>query len=213
MAQNLRRRRRHPGTRRISGQRHRRKDRGRQVCQGEQDPFFGLCLGMQLAVVEIGRHLAGCDGAHSTEFDENTAYPVIYLIEEWTDRENRVQKRDKYSDLGGHHEAGRISLRAETGQPCPQSLWTGPDLSSATDTDMNSTCSSGTARRLRLQVTGISPDGPLSRSSSSRTTHGFWPASFILSSNQSPSTPTLFSGILSGRPLRTGKSRTDMGKK
>ena len=51
-------------------------------------PYFGLCLGMQLAVVEITRHLAGCAGAHTCEIDENTPYPVIYLIEEWVDRDN-----------------------------------------------------------------------------------------------------------------------------
>jgi CTP synthase len=69
-------------------------------------PFFGLCLGMQLAVVEIGRDVAGCAGAHSTEFDETTEHPVIYLIKEWVDREKRVQKRDKYSDMGGTMRLG-----------------------------------------------------------------------------------------------------------
>lgn len=69
-------------------------------------PFLGLCLGMQLAVVEIGRHLADCEAANSCEFDENTPYPVIYLIETWVDRNNELQKRDKYSDLGGTMRLG-----------------------------------------------------------------------------------------------------------
>lgn len=69
-------------------------------------PFFGLCLGMQLAVVEIGRHLANCKGANSCEFDEKTPYPLIYLIEEFTDRENQVQRRDQYSDKGGTMRLG-----------------------------------------------------------------------------------------------------------
>jgi CTP synthase len=69
-------------------------------------PFFGLCLGMQLAVVEIGRHLAGCKDANSCEFNEKTPHPLIYLIEEFVDRENQVQTRDQYSDKGGTMRLG-----------------------------------------------------------------------------------------------------------
>jgi len=69
-------------------------------------PFFGLCLGMQLAVVEIGRHLAGCKDANSCEFNEKTPYPLIYLIEEFVDRDNQVQTRDQYSDKGGTMRLG-----------------------------------------------------------------------------------------------------------
>lgn len=78
-------------------------------------PFLGLCLGMQLAVVEISRHLAGLQGAHSTEFNEDTAYPVIYLIEEWVDRENVVQKRDKNSAKGGTMRLGSYTCRLKQG--------------------------------------------------------------------------------------------------
>ncbi len=69
-------------------------------------PFLGLCLGMQLAVVEIGRHLAGCKNANSCEFNEKTPHPLIYLIEEFVDRENQVQTRDQYSDKGGTMRLG-----------------------------------------------------------------------------------------------------------
>jgi len=69
-------------------------------------PFFGLCLGMQLAVIEIARDLAGLEGAHSTEFSEDTPYPVIYLIEEWVDRNNAIQRRDRLSDKGGTMRLG-----------------------------------------------------------------------------------------------------------
>ena len=69
-------------------------------------PYFGLCLGMQLAVVEIGRHLAGCKDANSCEFNEKTPFPLIYLIEEFVDRENQVQTRDQYSDKGGTMRLG-----------------------------------------------------------------------------------------------------------
>ncbi len=78
-------------------------------------PFFGLCLGMQLAVVEIGRHLAGCKDANSCEFNEKTPHPVIYLIEEWVDRENQVQVRDKYSDKGGTMRLGAYPCRLKPG--------------------------------------------------------------------------------------------------
>ncbi len=65
-------------------------------------PYFGICLGMQLAVVEFARNIAGMKGAHSTEFDRETRYPVIYLMKEWYDyRTKKVQVRDETSDMGG----------------------------------------------------------------------------------------------------------------
>jgi CTP synthase len=65
-------------------------------------PYFGICLGMQLAVVEFARNIAGMKGAHSTEFDKNTPYPVIYLMKEWFDyRTKKIQVRDEHSDMGG----------------------------------------------------------------------------------------------------------------
>ncbi len=65
-------------------------------------PFFGICLGMQLAVVEFAREMLDLPKANSTELDENTPDPVIYLIKEWFDyRNNKMQVRDEESDLGG----------------------------------------------------------------------------------------------------------------
>ncbi len=65
-------------------------------------PFFGICLGMQLAVVEYARNVAGMSDANSTELDPNTEHPVIYLIKEWFDyRTNKTQTRDETSDMGG----------------------------------------------------------------------------------------------------------------
>jgi CTP synthase len=69
-------------------------------------PFLGICLGMQLAVVEFARHVAGMNGAHSSEFDPNTAYPVVALITEWQDASGRLEKRDENSDLGGTMRLG-----------------------------------------------------------------------------------------------------------
>ncbi|MCX9156095.1 CTP synthase [Niveibacterium sp. 24ML] len=69
-------------------------------------PYLGICLGMQLAVVEFARHVAGMGGAHSTEFDKNSAFPVIGLISEWQDRTGKIEKRDENSDLGGTMRLG-----------------------------------------------------------------------------------------------------------
>jgi CTP synthase len=69
-------------------------------------PYLGICLGMQLAVVEFARDVAGLAGAHSTEFDPQTPYPVVGLITEWLDRGGRVERRDESSDLGGTMRLG-----------------------------------------------------------------------------------------------------------
>ena len=69
-------------------------------------PYLGICLGMQLAVVEYARHAADMPGAHSTEFDEKTPFPVIALITEWQDASGKLEKRDESSDLGGTMRLG-----------------------------------------------------------------------------------------------------------
>ncbi len=70
-------------------------------------PFFGICLGMQCAVIEFARHVLNYAKANSEEFDEATPYPVIYLIKEWFDiRKQSLQVRDKESDKGGTMRLG-----------------------------------------------------------------------------------------------------------
>ncbi|MDP2826086.1 MAG: CTP synthase [Sulfuritalea sp.] len=69
-------------------------------------PYLGICLGMQLAVIEYARDVAGLAGAHSTEFDPETPHPVIALITEWLDREGKIETRDANSDLGGTMRLG-----------------------------------------------------------------------------------------------------------
>jgi CTP synthase len=69
-------------------------------------PYLGICLGMQLAVIEFARHVAGLGGANSTEFDPSAPHPVVALITEWQDREGRIEKRDTSSDLGGTMRKG-----------------------------------------------------------------------------------------------------------
>jgi CTP synthase len=69
-------------------------------------PYLGICLGMQLAVIEFARHVCGLADANSTEFDPATPYPVVGLITEWLDREGRVERRDESSELGGTMRLG-----------------------------------------------------------------------------------------------------------
>ncbi|MCK5543676.1 MAG: CTP synthase, partial [Desulfobulbaceae bacterium] len=70
-------------------------------------PFLGICLGMQLAVIEFAKNVAGLDKAASEEFDENTTQPVIYLMREWYDyRTGELQIRDEKSEKGGSMRLG-----------------------------------------------------------------------------------------------------------
>jgi CTP synthase len=69
-------------------------------------PYLGICLGMQLAIIEYSRHVLALKGANSTEFDRATNHPVIALITEWQDLERGQQVRDEKSDLGGSMRLG-----------------------------------------------------------------------------------------------------------
>jgi CTP synthase len=69
-------------------------------------PYLGICLGMQLAVIEFARNVVGLNGAHSTEFEPESPHPVIALITEWQERDGRVEHRNATSDLGGTMRLG-----------------------------------------------------------------------------------------------------------
>jgi len=69
-------------------------------------PYLGICLGMQVAVIEFARNVAGLDAAHSTEFKADAGDPVIALITEWRDQDGSVQSRDDSADLGGSMRLG-----------------------------------------------------------------------------------------------------------
>jgi len=77
-----------------------------QYAREQRIPYLGICLGMQLAVIEFARHKAGLEGANSTEFDPATPHPVIALITEWKSSDGRVERRDEHSDLGGTMRLG-----------------------------------------------------------------------------------------------------------
>ena len=69
-------------------------------------PYLGICLGLQIAVIEYARNVVGLKGANSTEFNKETKYPVIGLISEWMDSGGKIEKRDENSDLGGTMRLG-----------------------------------------------------------------------------------------------------------
>jgi CTP synthase len=79
-------------------------------------PYLGICLGMQVALIEYARNMAGLKQATSTEFDLNTEQPVVALISEWQDHDGRVQQRHTGSDLGGTMRLGAqtCSVKPET---------------------------------------------------------------------------------------------------
>ncbi|MBI5590235.1 MAG: CTP synthase [Deltaproteobacteria bacterium] len=79
-------------------------------------PYFGICLGMQIAVIEFARNVVGIPDAHSSEFNEFTAHPIIYLMLEWYDEQTQtVQKRDAGSDKGGTMRLGAYRCSVEPG--------------------------------------------------------------------------------------------------
>lgn len=78
-------------------------------------PYLGICLGMQVAVIEYARNVAGLEKAHSTEFKAETPHPVIALITEWTTGEGKVERRNQDSDLGGTMRLGGQQCRLQQG--------------------------------------------------------------------------------------------------
>ncbi len=74
-------------------------------------PYLGICLGMQLAVIEFARNRAGLSGAHSTEFNTKTSYPVIAMISEWTTKEGIIERRSADDNLGGTMRLGAQQCR------------------------------------------------------------------------------------------------------
>jgi len=78
-------------------------------------PYLGICLGMQVAVIEFARDVAKLDGAHSTEFNPSTAYPVIALITEWMNLDGSVEQRGAEFDLGGTMRLGAQQCKLAKG--------------------------------------------------------------------------------------------------
>jgi CTP synthase len=87
-----------------------------QYARENKIPYLGICLGMQVAVIEFARNVVGWDDAQSTEFSNDTKHPVVGLITEWQDASGNVETRSKDSDLGGTMRLGgqECVLTAET---------------------------------------------------------------------------------------------------
>ena len=77
-----------------------------QFARESNIPYFGICLGMQVAVIEFARNILGFKNANSTEFNSKTKFPVIGLVTEWKDKSGNTEYRDDSSDLGGTMRLG-----------------------------------------------------------------------------------------------------------
>ena len=86
-----------------------------QYAREHKVPYFGICYGMQAAVVDYARHVAGLEGANSTENDRHCAHPVIGLITEWRTASGEIERRDETSDLGGTMRLGLQEQRLKPG--------------------------------------------------------------------------------------------------
>ncbi len=86
-----------------------------QFARENRIPYLGICLGMQVAVIEYARNVCGLAGAHSTEFSPTTPHPVIGLITEWRDRDGTVQQRTSSTEKGGTMRLGSQSCRLKAG--------------------------------------------------------------------------------------------------
>ena len=84
-------------------------------------PYLGICLGMQVAVIEAARNLAGLEDAMSTEFDRDTPHPVVALITEWQTEAGSVEQRDEDSDLGGTMRLGAQQVNLAPGSLAAES--------------------------------------------------------------------------------------------
>ncbi|MBV1776302.1 CTP synthase [Burkholderiaceae bacterium DAT-1] len=91
------------------------KIRAIQYARETNVPYLGICLGMQLALIEFARHKAGMDGANSTEFTLETPYPVVALIDQWVNRDGKIEVRDENSNMGGTMRLGGQECQLEAG--------------------------------------------------------------------------------------------------
>ena len=86
-----------------------------QYARENRIPYLGICLGMQIAVVEYARHVLGLAGAGSTEWDDKVADPVVALVTEWVNERGETEQRDVHTDLGGTMRLGALPARLKSG--------------------------------------------------------------------------------------------------
>jgi CTP synthase len=125
-------------------------------------PYFGICLGMQCAVIETARNLAGIKDANSSEFDQQTPNPVIYLIEQWYDyRTKTVQKRDMGCDKGGSMRLGAYPCKIEKGTFAHEAYKSGDISERHRHRYEFNNRYKDILKKAGLVISGISPDGEL----------------------------------------------------
>ncbi len=125
-------------------------------------PYFGICLGMQCAVIEAARNLAGIKDANSSEFDQQTPNPVIYLIEQWYDyRTKTVQKRDTACDKGGSMRLGAYPCRIEKGTFAHEAYRSDEISERHRHRYEFNNHYKDTLKKAGLSISGVSPDGEL----------------------------------------------------
>ncbi len=125
-------------------------------------PYFGICLGMQCAVIEAARNLAGIKKANSSEFDQQTPDPVIYLIEQWYDyRTQSLQKRDMSCDKGGSMRLGAYPCKLEKGTYAYQAYGKEDIVERHRHRYEFNNRYRDALKKAGLVISGISPDGDL----------------------------------------------------
>ncbi len=125
-------------------------------------PYFGICLGMQCAVIEAARNLADIKDANSSEFDQQTPNPVIYLIEQWFDyRTQSVQKRDTSCDKGGSMRLGSYPCNIEKGTNAYRAYGKNAITERHRHRYEFNNRYTETLKKAGLVISGISPDGEL----------------------------------------------------
>jgi CTP synthase len=125
-------------------------------------PFFGICLGMQCAVIEFARSILGLEGANSSEFDEDTPHPVIYLMTEWYDMRNQcLQTRNSNSDKGGTMRLGAYPCRLKPGTRA-QAAYGNTDISERHRHRYEfNNAYAGKFEEAGMLLSGVSPDNSL----------------------------------------------------
>jgi CTP synthase len=91
------------------------KIKAAQFARESKVPYLGICLGMQVALIEYARHMAGFSKANSTEFEPDTEQPLVALIDEWQNEDGKIEKRDANSDLGGTMRLGAQTCEVKPG--------------------------------------------------------------------------------------------------
>jgi hypothetical protein len=171
-------------------------------------PFFGICLGMQCAVIEFARNVAGLEGANSEEFDQETPHPVIYLMKEWYDfQKGRMECATRCAT-----RAAPCAWAPTPAASCPAPGPTRPTprtpSTSATATATNSTRPISSSSRTRGWFSrACRPTANWWKSWSCRVIRGSWAASSTPSSSPTPCGPTRCSASSSARRGSAGSAR------